>query len=297
MALDRSRLQKPARKLRKLLKKMPKSPGVDDIHDFRTNSRRLETMLEAFALDRKGNGRRLSKDVSKLRKRAGKIRDMDVLTDYVAKMAQPESERECAVRLLEYLGAQRKKQVKKFQSARKQYISKLRRRLQRTQRKIENTLPPNGNGQLKGEPVPAKVAASAFVMLSKLREPLKLGRTNLHPYRLKVKELRNLLQMAEGADHEEFVDGLGEVKDAIGEWHDWEVLATIAKGILRHGRNCQVLHALHTTAGNKYGKALSLAQTMRREFLRLPSEGRKTGSGRARRPSQAVWSAAAALAA
>jgi hypothetical protein len=42
-----------------------------------------------------------------------------------------------------------------------------------------------------------------------------LNKPNLHPYRLKVKELRNVLQMADNADQQEFITRLGEVKDAI----------------------------------------------------------------------------------
>lgn len=52
------------------------------------------------------------------------------------------------------------------------------------------------------------------------------GRT-LHPYRLKVKELRYALQLA--ASHEELlIEALGEVKDSIGEWPDWCELEAIA---------------------------------------------------------------------
>ena len=37
-----------------------------------------------------------------------------------------------------------------------------------------------------------------------------------------------MLQLAGGATPR-FVDDLGKVKDAIGEWHDWEELASIAR--------------------------------------------------------------------
>ena len=70
----------------------------------------------------------------------------------------------------------------------------------------------------------AEVSASALTLLTRLAKPARLGKTNLHSYRLEVKELRNLLQLAEEYDRQEFVRQLGEVKDAIGEWHDWEEL-------------------------------------------------------------------------
>ena len=48
MALDFKRVQKPAGKLRKLLKMMSAEPTPEQVHDFRTNSRNMEATLEAF---------------------------------------------------------------------------------------------------------------------------------------------------------------------------------------------------------------------------------------------------------
>ena len=62
-----------------------------------------------------------------------------------------------------------------------------------------------------------------------LKRPVRLNRNNLHPYRLKVKELRNVLQLSNRADDIEFVEKLGQVKDAIGDWHDWEELVRIPR--------------------------------------------------------------------
>lgn len=50
-----------------------------------------------------------------------------------------------------------------------------------------------------------------------MARPIHLNRTNLHPCRLKVKELRNLLRLSDDSKQQEFVNVLGELKDAIGE--------------------------------------------------------------------------------
>ena len=81
-------------------------------------------------------------------------------------------------------------------------------------------------------------------LLCDLTEPHQLRRSNLHEYRLKVKELRNLLLMAENADKQPFVGHLGQLKDAIGEWHDWEILVAIADDALNHGKNCRLIENL-----------------------------------------------------
>ena len=82
-----------------------------------------------------------------------------------------------------------------------------------------------------------------------------------------------MLQMAEKSDRQEFVWQLGEVKDAIGEWHDWEVLVAIAKTVIEHGSNCGLLDDLGNIADRNYHKALTLTEDMRRKFL--PMSDRK----------------------
>jgi CHAD domain-containing protein len=296
MALDRKRIQKPARKLRKLLKKMPSPPAPEDVHSLRTNARRLETVLQTFPLDNKKNSRELSKQISKLRRRAGKVRDFDVLTDYVSGVPHDRSESECSVRLLEYLGAQRERQARKLHNLRQRYFSGLRRRLRRTSKTIENIFRPKGDGSLNGKPVSALVSASAFSLLSDLTEPRQLQRSNLHEYRLKIKELRNLLQMAANSNRQPFVDHLSEVKDAIGEWHDWGVLVGIAKNVLDHGSNCRLVKDLQNKAVEKYETALRLSQAMRHDDLRMTKERAKNSSKiKHLEPAEQVWSATASL--
>jgi len=298
MALDRKRIQKPARKLRKLLKKMPPVPAPEDIHSFRTNARRIETVLDSFPFRKTKNGKRLSKEIAKMRRRAGKVRDFDVLTDYVSGMPHDGSENACSVRLLEHLGAQRANQTAKFYKLQKKYGSAMRRHLKRALKKIENIFPPKGNGSLSKKPISATVSAAALAALIDLTEPARLGRSNLHEYRLKVKELRNLLQLAEDSDDQSFVGHLGQVKDAIGEWHDWEVLVGLAKDTLNHGKSCRLIEDLRDRADAEFKNALQLSQTMRRNDLRMTIRSTKhSPQTRHLDPAEQVWSATAALAA
>ena len=296
MALDRDRATKPVRKLRKLLRKMPAKPNADDIHDFRTSSRRIEATIHALSLDSGINGRRLLKQVSKLRKRAGKVRDMDVLTEYLSAVSFHKEERACYVQLLERLGAQRLKCANKFESVRRQCASDLTKRLKRTSKQIGKLLSSDVKKACDRNAVFAEVSASALTLLAAMAKPVRLGKTTLHPYRLEVKELRNVLQMAEQSKRQAFVRQLGEVKDAIGEWHDWEELMAIAKTELDHGTKCEVLHAIRNITDEKYHKALVLTENMRKNFLRISDRKSKRSPQHATfRPAEPVWLATAAL--
>src|SRR2546429_285076 len=112
MPVDVKRIEKPVRKLRKLLKNTPKRPTPDEIHSLRTNTRRLEATIGALGLNSKGNERKLLRELAPIRRRAGKIRDMDVLTADVADV-RLDGERDCQVQVLEHLGAQRDRHARK----------------------------------------------------------------------------------------------------------------------------------------------------------------------------------------
>src|ERR1700694_4920477 len=113
MALDRNRLLKPVKELRKLSNKVDRQPTPGEVHDLRTNIRRFEAIFEALSLDAQGIEKSILKHLGRLRKYGGKVRDMDILTSY-ASTVHLQGEEDCAVQLLEHLGAQRQKHAKKL---------------------------------------------------------------------------------------------------------------------------------------------------------------------------------------
>jgi CHAD domain-containing protein len=198
MALDGDQLDKPIRNLRKVLKKMPDDPAPKQVHDLRTNSRRIEAMLQAR--DPNQNERKILKRVSRLRKSAGKVRDMDVLTAYAAELTPPETEVDCSVRLLEHLGARRRKKARKLSKAVHQGAADLRKRLKRSSNQIQKSISASGAANSSTS---SHIASTAVRLLSELERPSTLNRSNLHPYRLQVKELQNLLRLADNARNRE----------------------------------------------------------------------------------------------
>jgi CHAD domain-containing protein len=137
----------------------------------------------------------------------------------------------------------------------------------------------------------------ALKLSFELATPLHLNRTNLHPYRLKVKELRNVLQMAERKNDDPFVDDLGEVKDAIGAWHDWEELVSIASDVLDHGPKCQLIREMKAIAETKYEQALKVAEKLRGKYLRVQRGKKSRSADRGTSLAPSAQSATAAMAA
>jgi CHAD domain-containing protein len=268
MALDADRIGKTSRKLRKLLKKAPKRPTPDQVHALRTNIRCLEAASETLGPNPGRRERRLLRDLRRIRKRAGKVRDMDVLTTDCASLRLAQ-EQECAVELLQYLGAKRYEHAGRLHAALRQRGKDLGRRVKKFSKRLAKRIPKSGQGPSNSQPpAPTEAAAVAIRLSGELTRPPNLNRKNLHPYRLKVKELREVLRLAERPANPEFIDVLGEVKDAIGDWHDWEELVAIAPRVLNHGANCKLFAKLKEISGEKYDRALSLATRMRKIFLR-----------------------------
>jgi CHAD domain-containing protein len=292
MAFDAKRVAKPFRKLRKLLKNMPKQPAPDQVHDLRTNTRALEAMAAALSLDSQSGVRQVLKSLARIRKRAGKVRDLDVLTAYAATL-EADEEQDCSVSLLEHLGAERRKRARKLHAAVAANARATRNQLKQASALFEEQLCQNNNPECDSGAASARATAAALQLEKQLVEPARLDRKNLHPYRLKVKELRNVLRMAEQTNHQDFVEILGEVKDAIGEWHDWEELLNIARDVLDHGRQCQLLRELKRICNQKYDDALSKTEDMRKKYFRV-SRGK---SSRSLKPEEPVWTATTAIAA
>ena len=260
MALDPREVQKPLSKLRKLLKKMPKQPTPDQVHDLRTNSRRIAT-VKALQLDRKRKGKRVLKTLTPLRKRAGRVRDMDVLTGFAAGLSA-NGNQEAVVQLLDRLGETR------FQAARKLHKSVVKRRrtakmrLKRCLLLVDRDL---GSGKRRFGEWQANATADALKLSAEIAGWPRFTTQTLHPFRLKVKELRNVLRMT-GKD-DELVDRLGEVKDAIGEWHDWTVLLDIARDVLGTSESRSLTGHINEITNQKERAALEVANRLRDRYF------------------------------
>jgi CHAD domain-containing protein len=162
----------------KFLKKPARRPGLEQIYKLR----HVEAALDAFGLSDTRPGRRLLRGLARVRKRAGNIRDIDVLTGYALK-TQPEGEQDCVVQLLERLGAERDQHAKKLQVSVKSRGPKLRKHLKRTSKKIAKFI--QGSEKTPGArtTVIAGLVGKSVELASELGHPGRLDKKNLHEYR------------------------------------------------------------------------------------------------------------------
>src|SRR6185369_1892035 len=100
MSFDISRIHKSSRRVLKFLRKNSKRPSSNAVHNLRTSIRNLEATFSTVGLDSKRGVRRLLRELRDVRKGAGKVRDMDVLTGNALTLKQ-DGEQDCLVQLLE----------------------------------------------------------------------------------------------------------------------------------------------------------------------------------------------------
>ena len=260
MAFDRDHLQAPFHKLRKATKKKrEKFNDPEQVHTLRTNTRRVEAILGAVELVSAGEKKRLMRGLKRVRRAAGEVRDMDVLT---AKAANTEvaEEQSCQVQLLHHLGRERARGARKLVRELKREGSGIRSSLKRAERAAGHLLRPD-----EGKRQQRTAAAAALDRNARLRRFATINRKNLHKFRKEAKQLRYVLQMAHPRD-ERLTDGLREMQDAIGEWHDWEELVGIAKNVIEH-KGCGLVRELQLHADSAFDDAIRVASRIRREIL------------------------------
>ena len=105
MPVVKSELQADLRKLRKSLRRRSKRLTPEDVHRLRTRARRFLSLTDSDSLPSLAKAN-LKKALKRIRKRASRVRDMDVLTSHLAAL-HSDSDPSCRTQLFEYLGAKR----------------------------------------------------------------------------------------------------------------------------------------------------------------------------------------------
>jgi CHAD domain-containing protein len=264
MALDQDKIWKTIRKLHKSLDSQSHWRSPEKVHDLRTRSRRLEAVMRALMLDQEQSGRSLLKAVNRIFKQAGKVRDTDVLTGFASGLptdGQDPNHSACLAQLLQHLQEKRQKSALKLHAR----IAKHSKEVSHLLKQCSSRLPASSDST-DAQRLQSNATVFALQLCGELAAWPRLTVANMHPYRLKLKELRYTLQMAEGSDSL-FVSMLEETTDAIGEWHDWSQLLEIATEVLKRYPNGSVLNAIRSAASAKRRHALHVANTMRKKSL------------------------------
>lgn len=251
--IDLERARRPGRKLRTLLKRFPPHPAPESVHTLRTQTRKLEAMLDALFREDDREAKRLRKALKPVRKAAGRVRDMDVLTAKVLALHMEPAQQDCMGKLVEHMAGLRTRHVRTLARAINRYGKRARKLLKRYLRRLRKE---------SGNAAAAACAVRAGELATELNHWPQLRAANLHAFRIRAKELSYMLQLRKGTDRQE-LETYGRAKDAAGDWHDWVELQRLAEEMLGAPNEAAVLRKIRRTTREKLRLALRAAQAAR----------------------------------
>ncbi len=232
------------RKTERDLLRLSKGYQPDVVHSFRTTTRRLEVLLERLTPKSGRSEKKLLKLLGRIRKRAGRVRDLDVQLAALRSLKvplEPRRKTQFTQRLLELRLKQEKKLGKMLK---RKDLREILKRLQRVSRAAD----------LNSTADPSMVAKQ---MIAAVERPNgRIDEDVLHRYRTVVKRARYAAEFApksEEATH--LIAQLKRLQDALGNWHDWLILTQTAEQHLGAVNQSPLVAALHNVMRGKFRHA------------------------------------------
>ena len=238
-------------------------------------------MLSEVVAQPDRNDRKLLELLAEIRRKAGKVRDVDV------QMAALESLKIAGgngdkAHFVEALVEERRKNEKKLSRACNRKTEKeIRRRSNRAASQLDRV----------------KDAAPLALAWNRLAELLKshfpLTERSLHQYRIVGKRARYIAELdSSDPQARQLVKQLKSVQDVIGDWHDWLKMTQKAEKLLSAAHESALIAMLQNLTRSKYRAALDAVAEMRSRFAKpaaaVPVPAPKSAS---RQPSRSASAA------
>jgi CHAD domain-containing protein len=278
MPIDTKRSRLTFQKLDRELSKLAKKPAPDRVHKFRTNSRRVEALLSEVAPERHRNDEKLLELLARLRKKAGRVRDLDVQIESLRALKFPQANGHKS-QMMDALVDERAKREKKLSRAfDRDTTGEIRKRLKRAAHEMD--IPPDTE--------PLELTLRKLEELGHNDAPVT--EKTLHQYRIIGKRARYIAELADGnLEAKRVVEQLKRMQDVIGDWHDWLKLTQKAEELLGGVRDSALVAMLRNVTQAKFRQSLhavgeirSVLDGHRRRIQ--PVQGRKTLQRKRRKP-------------
>jgi CHAD domain-containing protein len=234
------------RKLSRQLSELISKPAPENVHKFRTSSRRVEVLLADLARKRSRNDKKLLKLLGRLRQKAGQVRDLDVQTAALRSLKVPQEpgRKSQLLRTLTEERAQRENKLAKALD--KKAVAEVRKRLKRSASGLEiskNTDP----------------LVLAMKKVTKLElDQSAVTEETLHQFRIVGKRARYIAELAgKNAEATRLVAQLKHMQDVIGDWHDWLQLTERAEKLFGGVQDSALVAALRNVTRAKFRQAVN----------------------------------------
>ena len=237
-----------------VVSKLSDDANPKSVHRLRTTIRRMESLI-GYAHPRLGKKfERTLEKVAELRKRAGRVRDIDVQISLLEQFGNGSTAGDRKA-LSELLEKKRKRQAGRLISAANKLAdAKLFSRMERIAEKAGNR--PADASQPLAPLEQARLQLAQMADGLSARQSLKPNR--LHQARIQVKKIRYLAELDEASpEQQSFIRDLKAVQDALGAWHDWEEMAGVAEKHFTDRPNCALLSEVRALFAVRHSAAVT----------------------------------------
>ena len=269
-------------------RKHGETPKVEAVHHLRTGTRRVEATLETLAREAGARGlnqaaeearQRWLRQLKKVRRASGTVRDFDVHRELLADNFLPAEEEakpaENAVdaapqssplvaqaRLLDaWLKSRRSDAAQALSKTLEDHAARL---LDAEQQFLAAIAKSRSIYRRRHRPA-ARLALEDYLRLMDAMP--HLDQENLHDFRKGAKKARYVAESDEkDPAAEAMAKTIKRVQDAIGDWHDWDVVRGEAREAL-HGGGAALEAQLELHTRRAYERALRITATLGRRFI------------------------------
>jgi CHAD domain-containing protein len=239
-------------KLERDLVKLSSKASAESVHRFRTGTRRLQILLGDLSPKLGRSQKKLLKMLDRIRKRTGRVRDLDMQLAALRSLKIPREPRrktQLVNRLIELRAVQEKKLRKAVDGT---GIREVRKKLKKANREFDPKLSRD----------PLIVAKGILHAINRSDTPVT--EELLHQYRILSKRARYAAEFAEPSQaSQEFIAEVKKIQDALGDWHDWLTLTQTATENLGEVRESPLVAELHNVTGAKFRNAVALLTQVR----------------------------------
>jgi CHAD domain-containing protein len=245
----------------------------------------VEALLSEVAPKLNRNDKKLLKLLSRLRKKAGRVRDLDVEIASLRSLKIPEGNGHKS-QFVDALVQERTRHEQKLGKAFEQKTAdEVRRRLKRAASEID--IPKNTE--------PLTLTLNKLAKLG--RDHVTLTEKTLHQYRIIGKRARYIAELADDdAEAKRVVDQLKHMQDVIGDWHDWLKLTQKAEALFGGIRDSALVAMLRNVTQAKFRQSVDAVAETRAALSSKKSGPAHVASPQSRKPSAASAEPSAAVA-
>lgn len=241
MPINLERIQRGFQRLDRQLSRLAKKAAPENVHKFRTSSRRVETVLDDLAPRTDRNAEKLSKLLARIRKKAGRLRDLDIQIASLRGLKGPEANGQRSKLLQSLLEERAQREKKLVKALDNKTTAQIHKRLKRAASKLA----------LSRSIDPLAVALNKLAQLG--RDHVPLTEKTLHQYRIIGKRARYIAELSANQPGAALVvEQLKRMQDVIGDWHDWLELGDRAEKLLGSVKDSALVAMLRNVTRAKF---------------------------------------------